>query len=284
MSQHICSGDIWRSRVLVCKYQDHHPGRAHHPWYHGTLKDLARLLTSIGIVLFFGGGPHHQRLGFYYWQDPGAFIPYKAPGDTGKFLAFWTALVRSGFAFILSPELVAITAGESHAPRRNIPKAAGRFIYRLALFYCLGSLVISVIVPSNDKNLLQAVSDETSNAGASPFVLGIQNAGIPVLNHIISLISFQKFKIQKLICDIDAVILTSAASAGNSFLYAASRNLYSLAITNQAPAVFQICNKQGVPWVAVLFSSALACLVYLSVSESSNTVFNWFINITTISG
>ena len=220
-----------------------------------------------GIVIFFGGGPNHLRLGFYYWQVPGAFVPYKAPGDTGKFLAFWTALVRSGFAFITSPELVAITAGESQAPRRNIPKASRRFVYRLMFFYCLGSLVITILVASNDKNLIQAVTDGVSNAGASPFVLGIQNAGIPVLNHIIN-----------------AVIITSATSAANSFVYAASRNLYSLAISHQAPSVFRICNRRGVPWVAVCFSCLFACLVYLSVSQGSNTVFNWFLNLTTISG
>ena len=134
-------------------------------------------------------------------------------------------------------------------------------------FYCFGSLVITVIVASNDPNLLQAVSNGVSNAGASPFVLGIQNAGIPVLNHIIN-----------------AVIVTSATSAANSYVYAASRNLYSLAISHQAPSVFRICNRQGVPWVAVMFTSLLSCLVYLSVSEGSNTVFNWFLNLTTISG
>lgn len=134
-------------------------------------------------------------------------------------------------------------------------------------FYVLGSLVISVIVASNDPNLLQAVSSGVSNAGASPFVLGIQNAGIPVLNHIIN-----------------AVIVTSATSAANSFVYAASRNLYSLAISHQAPAIFRTCNKQGVPWIAVLFSCLLSCLVYMSVSEGSSTVFEWFLNLTTISG
>lgn len=183
------------------------------------------------------------------------------------FLAFWTALVRSGFAFILSPELVTIAAGESEAPRRNIPKAGKRFVYRLIVFYVLGSLVISVIVSANDPELLQAVSKGATNAGASPFVLGIQRAGIPALNHIIN-----------------AVILTSAASAGNSFLFAGSRSLYSLAITGQAPKIFRTCNKQGVPYVAVLFSAALACLVYLSVSSGSATVFTWFLNLTTISG
>jgi amino acid transporter len=43
-------------------------------------------------------------------------------------LAYWTAFVRAGFAFITSPELIALAAGETIAPRRNIPKAAGRFI------------------------------------------------------------------------------------------------------------------------------------------------------------
>lgn len=75
--------------------------------------------------------------------------------------------MKSGFAFITSPELVAITAGEAEAPRRNIPKAARRFVYRLIVFYVLGSLSISVIVAYNDENLVKAVSDKKSNAGAS---------------------------------------------------------------------------------------------------------------------
>ncbi|KAI9879874.1 MAG: hypothetical protein M1830_006726 [Pleopsidium flavum] len=236
-------------------------------WF-ASIKIIAIIgLIILGVVLFFGGGPNHDRLGFRYWQHPGAFIPYATSGNTGKFLAFWTALVRSGFAFILSPELVCICAGESEAPRRNIPKAASRFIYRLSVFYILGSLVISIMVASDDPLLLQAVSTGKTNAGASPFVLGIQRAGIKGLNHVIN-----------------AVILTSAWSAGNSFLFAGSRSLYSLAITGQAPKIFRTCNKQGVPYVAVLFSAALACLVYLSVSAGSAAVFTWFLNLTTISG
>lgn len=135
------------------------------------------------------------------------------------------------------------------------------------VFYCLGSLVISFIVSSNDPKLLQAVTSGISNAGASPFVLGIQRAGIPVLNHVVN-----------------AVILTSAASAANSFLYAGSRSLYSLAMTSQAPKIFRTCNKQGVPYIAVLSTALLSCLVYLSVSSGSATAFAWFLNITTISG
>lgn len=41
-------------------------------------------LIILGIVLFFGGGPNRDRLGFRYWQKPGAFIPFAMSGTTGK--------------------------------------------------------------------------------------------------------------------------------------------------------------------------------------------------------
>lgn len=220
-------------------------------------------LIILGIVIFFGGGPNQDHIrGFHYWKTPGAFIEFNAKGSTGHFLAYWSAFISAGFAFITSPELIAISAGEAVAPRRNIPKAARRFIWRLAVFYGVSSLIIGILVPSDDPQLLGA-----SDASASPFVIGIQNVGIPVLNHIIN-----------------AAVLTSAWSAGNSFLYSGSRVLYSMALNNQAPKWFRITNKYGVPWVAVLFTWAFGLLAFLNVSNSGATVFNWFVNISTISG
>jgi yeast amino acid transporter len=78
--------------------------------------------------------------------------------------------------------------------------------------------------------------------------------------------------------------LTSAWSAGNSFLYSGSRVLYSMSLNNQAPSFFGITNKRGVPYIAVLFTWAFALLAYLNVSNTGATVFNWFVNISTISG
>lgn len=219
-------------------------------------------LIILGIVLFFGGGPNHDRLGFRYWQNPGAFKEYQASGATGRFLAYWHAFIRAGFAFITSPELIAIAAGETVDPRRNIPKAAKRFVWRLAIFYGFSSLLIGILVPSNDPQLLGA-----SNASASPFVIGIQRAGIPGLNHAIN-----------------GAILTSAWSAGNSFLYSGSRVLYSMSLSGQAPKFFSITNKRGVPYVAVLFTWAFGLFAYLNVSNTGATVFNWFVSISTISG
>lgn len=239
--QYICGIVVWRSRILV-----------------RLLEDL------LGIVLFFGGGPNHDRLGFRYWNEPGAFNPYL---DTGRFLAFWTPFIKSGVSFVCSPELITAAAGEVVSPQRNIPKATKRFIYRLLAFYILGSLVVGVIVSYDDPKLMSAVKSCTSDAGASPFVIGIQNAGIKGLGHVVN-----------------AATLTSAWSAGNSWVYAGSKTLYSLACDGHAPAIFSTCDKQGDPYLAVLLTWAAGLLAFLNLSSSGANVFYWFTNIATIGG
>lgn len=225
-------------------------------------------LIILGCVIFFGGGPNQTGVrAFAYWNDPGAFVPYSAAGGTGRFLGYWHALVTAGFAFVTSPELIAIAAGETVSPRRNIPKAARRFVWRLAIFYGASSLIIGIMVRSDDPSLLGAAKQGKSDASASPFVIGIQNVGIPVLHHIIN-----------------AAVLTSAWSAGNSFLYSGSRVLYSMSLSGQAPKWFSITNRRGVPYVAVLFTWSFGLLAFLNVSNSGATVFTWFVNVSTISG
>jgi amino acid transporter len=221
-------------------------------------------LIILGFVIMLGGSPNDQgRLGFRYWNNPGAFTPYLVDGNTGRFLAYWTAFVRAGFAFITSPELIALAAGETIAPRRNIPKAARRFVWRLAIFYGFGSFIIGVIVPSDDPRLLSP----NSNATASPFVIGIARAGIKGLNHVIN-----------------AAILTSAWSAGNAFLFSGSRVLYGMALNGDAPKIFGKTNRNGVPWVAVLATWSIGLLAFLNQSSTGAQVFTWFSNISTISG
>lgn len=118
-------------------------------------------------------------------------------------------------------------------------------------------------MPFNNERLLSP----ESNASASPFVIAIQNAGIGGLNHVIN-----------------AAILTSAWSAGNAFLYSGSRILYGLALSGQAPRFFGRTTKRGIPWAAVLVTWLPGCLAYLTVSDTSAVVFDWFVNISTISG
>ncbi|EGV65165.1 hypothetical protein CANTEDRAFT_113642 [Yamadazyma tenuis ATCC 10573] len=219
-------------------------------------------LIVTGIVIFFGGAPTHDRLGFRYWNEPGSFAQHLASGNTAKFLDVWTSIIKSAFAFIQGPELVALAAGEAKKPRQNIPFAARTFVYRVIFFYVLGALVIGVIVPYTNPNLLSG----SGNGASSPFVIGIKNAGIKVLDHIVN-----------------AVILTSAWSSGNSYLYASTRSLLGLAREGYAPKFLDKTNKYGVP-ITIIPCAAFSLLAYLNVSNSSAEAFNWFSNICTISG
>ena len=220
-------------------------------------------LLLLSFILFWGGGPSHQRLGFHYWKDPGAINTWLEPGSRGRFIAFLETLVLSAFPFTFAPELLVVTGGEMQSPRRNLPVAAKRYFYRLITFYIGSVLAIGVICPFNDARL----TNGGAGAKSSAFVVGIANAGISGLGSVVN-----------------AVIITSAWSSGNSFLYMSSRSLYSLAVAGNAPAIFKKCSKRGVPYNAVAASALFSVLAYLNVGSSGSTVFSWFVNLTNTSG
>jgi amino acid transporter len=149
-----------------------------------------------------------------------------ATGPEGRFLAFFSVLVYACFTYA-GVEMLAAAGGETENPRVNIPIAFRRVIYRILGFYVLGTLFIGCIVASNDPNLLTALATDACGAAQSPWVIGLQNAGITVLPSIIN-----------------AVILTSAVSSANAMLYTGSRYLYSLAKAGQAPRVLLNCTKK----------------------------------------
>jgi len=172
-------------------------------------------------------------------------------------------VVLSAFPFTFAPELLVVTGGEMKSPRRNLPKAAKRYFYRLVFFYIGSVLAIGVICPFNDARL----TDGGVGAKSSAFVVGIADAGISGLGSVIN-----------------AIIITSAWSSGNSFLYMSSRSLYSLAIAGNAPKIFTKCTKQGVPYMAVIAAALFSPLAYLNCASSGSVVFGWFVNLTNTSG
>lgn len=235
-------------------------------WFAGLKVILLVGLLFLAVILFFGGGPdQHGVLGFGYWKHPGAantYVVHSNP-DAGRFVALLKCTVLSAFAFLFAPELIVVTAGEMQSPRQNIPKAARRYFYRLVFFYIFAAIAIGVMCPSDDSRL----TNGGAGAGSSPFVVGIKNAGIPVLDSIVN-----------------AVILTSAWSAGNSYLYMSTRSLYSLAVAGNAPSIFKACNRYGLPYMALIASAFFTPLSYMAVSKGASEVFNWFVNITNTSG
>ncbi|KAJ1300846.1 hypothetical protein OPQ81_002486 [Rhizoctonia solani] len=71
-------------------------------------------LILVGLVIDLGGGPDHDRRGFRYWKNPGAFNTYlvNEPVALGRFLGLIGVLIQAGFSF-QGVELVAIAASET---------------------------------------------------------------------------------------------------------------------------------------------------------------------------
>ncbi|KAL7933273.1 amino acid permease/ SLC12A domain-containing protein [Trichoderma chlorosporum] len=229
-----------------------------------------KVIVIVGIIIFAlviacGGGPTGDAPGFRYWHNPGAFAEYYEKGSLGKFIGFWSVMVNATFAY-LGTELVGVTAGEAQNPRRNIPKAVKLTFFRILFFYCLSVFLVGMIVPYNSPELSFA-NKQSTNAGASPFVVAATLAGVKVLPHIIN-----------------ACILVFVFSASNSDLYIASRTLYGLASDNAAPAIFKRTNRRGVPYPALFLCATIACLAFMNVSTASTVVFGYFVNLVTIFG
>ncbi|CAN8103657.1 unnamed protein product [Discula destructiva] len=228
-----------------------------------TLKIMLIIgLNIMAIVIVSGGGPDHTVLGFKYWRDPGPFTQYLGfSGALGQFLGFWTTFNNAVYAYS-GIENISVAAAETQSPRRNIPIAAKRIFWRVAIFYVLSIFFVGMLVPSDDEDLLSGGGTAT----ASPFVLAATRAGIQVVPHIINF-----------------VVLTSAWSSGNSSLLNASRVLFGMAKENHAPKIFLRTNRMGVPYVAVGFVSLWCCLAFMSLSASAAVAFEWMQDLVSVS-
>ena len=155
------------------------------------------------------------------------------------------------FSFV-GVELIGVTAAETANPKKNIPSAINKIPFRILLFY-VGAIVVILCV--NPWTQLDAAS--------SPFVEVFALIGIPIAAGIINF-----------------VVLTSAASAGNSGLFSTSRMLYTLSNNNEAPASLKKLNKHAVPSNALVTSTivvSIGALLSKVIPEQAFTI------VTTIS-
>lgn len=77
-----------------------------------------------------------------------------------------------------------------------------RTIYwRFGVFFIFGALCVGILVPYNDANLLDRLSNSGGTAAASPYVLAMQNMGIRGLPSLVN-----------------ALLVTSIFSAGNTYV------------------------------------------------------------------
>ncbi|EMC91161.1 hypothetical protein BAUCODRAFT_316905 [Baudoinia panamericana UAMH 10762] len=219
-------------------------------------------LNLMALVLVCGGGPDHHAYGFQYWRNPGPLVQYLGiAGGLGRFLGFWTTFSNASYAY-LGVETISVAAAETKSPRRNIPLAAKRIFWRVLLFYVISIFFVGMLVPSNDPDLLSG-----SGTAHSPFVLAASRAGVKVVPSIIN-----------------AVVLTSAWSAGNSGMLLGSRTLFGLAREGRAPKIFARVSRFGIPYVAVIWFSLFICLGYMTLSNGAATVFGWLQDLVAVAG
>ena len=206
------------------------------------------IFIIVGLLTIFGimGG---EYIGFKNFTIGDA--PVVGTGFNGKLLSVLGVFLIAGFSF-QGTELIGITAGESENPEKNIPKAIKQVFWRIIIFYILAIFIIGLIIPYTSPQLLGA---DVTEIAKSPFTLVFERAHWAFAAALMN-----------------AVILTSILSAGNSGLYASTRMLYAMSKDGLANKKLGKVNKQGVPIFALLVTAAVTLLLFFVQNTSENAV------------
>jgi yeast amino acid transporter len=160
-----------------------------------------------------------------------------------------------------------MAAAEVKRPRVYVKTAFKTVYWRFGLFFILGALCVGIVVPYNDPQL-QGVFLGTAGGGgtaaASPYVIAMSNLGISTLPSVVN-----------------ALLITSIFSAGNTYTFCATRSLYSMALEGHAPKIFRKTTRNGVPLYAFAVVMAFPFLSFLQVSDNSSVVITWLVSLIT---
>lgn len=209
----------------------------------------------LGVLVIVGvlGG---ESPGFTNWtQGEAPFVN----GGMGILAIFMVA----GFSF-QGTELVGVAAGEADQPERAVPRAIRTIFWRILLFYIGTIAVIGFLISYTDPHLLNS---DISDISVSPFTLVFQRAGIAAAAAVMN-----------------TVILTSILSAGNSGLYASTRMLYALAQRGSAPAFLAKTTRRGVPLYALIATTAIGGMCFISSLIGDGAAYTWLINASGLAG
>ncbi|KAI9316205.1 amino acid permease/ SLC12A domain-containing protein, partial [Dichotomocladium elegans] len=222
-------------------------------WF-ALIKILIVIVFVIIAICVTSGGLGGEVIGFKYWKDPGAFV------DGG--LGFVNVLLTAGFSF-QGTEVVGVAAGEAQNPTKTVPRAIRNTFWRIIFFYITTIFLLGMCLPSTNPDLLNS----GDNAATASFTLVFQLAGIEAGAHVIN-----------------TIILTSVLSAANSAVYTCSRTLLGLSHDGNAPKFLGRTNRYGAPYCAVLVSCCVGFACVFASIYSASVAFNWFLNITAVSG
>ncbi|MBC2124612.1 amino acid permease [Listeria innocua] len=211
---------------------------------------IVGVLTIVGIL----GG---EVIGFSNFTAGDA--PFK-----GGFFAILGTFLIAGFSF-QGTEMVGIAAGESATPEKSVPKAIKQVFWRILLFYIFAIFIIGMIIPYTNPNLLSA---EATDVAISPFTLVFEKAGLAFAASVMN-----------------AVILTSVLSAGNSGLYASTRMLWAMARDKKAPKFLGKVNRRGIPMAALIVTTIVGAMTFITtLTENGTVIYTWLLSASGLTG
>ena len=210
-------------------------------WFAGIKVATIVIFLVVGTVFVFGFLPGHHT-NFSNLTSDGGFFP-KGVG------AVFAAIVVVIFSMV-GAEIVTVAAAESRDPELAVQRATRSVVARIGIFFVGSVFLLVVILPWNSVEV-----------GASPYVAALGHMGLRGADQVMN-----------------AVVLTAVLSCLNSGLYTASRMLFVLADRRQAPAQLIKVSQRGVPYIAILCSSAIGFLCVIMAWVAPNTVFLFLLN------
>lgn len=212
---------------------------------------LIKVITIVGfiilcIVLICGGGPKKEFVGAKYWHDPGPLA--------NGFKGVAGVLVIASYS-LGGTEMACLASGETDP--KELPSAIKQVFWRIVFFFLVSLTLVGFLVPYTNQNLMGG-----SSVDNSPFVIAIRLHGINALPSIVN-----------------AVILVSLLSVGNSCIFASSRTLCSMAHQGLIPRVFGYIDRAGRPLTGILTNLLFGLLAFLVKSGSAGDVFTWLMAI-----
>ncbi|MFB6422025.1 MAG: amino acid permease [Candidatus Malihini olakiniferum] len=256
-------GWIWSALFLVLMFLFNYisvKGFGEAEYWFSLIKVITVLVfIVVGLLMIVG---ILQGAGNAGWQNWQIWQLNEASFSEG-FSAMIGVATIVGFSF-QGTELIGVAAGESKNPAKNIPRAIRQVFWRILLFYIFAILIISLIIPYTDPNLLR---NNVKDIAVSPFTLVFQNA-----------------RLLSAAAIMNGMILTAVFSAGNSGIYASTRMLFTLAQEGKAPRVFAKLSKGGVPRNALYATTVVAGLCFLTSIFSNQTVYLWLLNTSGMTG
>ncbi|KAH9897460.1 amino acid permease [Xylariomycetidae sp. FL2044] len=215
-----------------------------------VLKVLALFVFMItGFAMVLGAGPEGYMRHGETWRDGDAFL--------NGFKGFANSVLLAILA-IGDNSFTGFLAGEAKSPRYSVAHATFLIPIRVTSIYLICVVFIGLLVSPSNESLFGG-----SGIAASPFVIALEQAGIPGLPDLLNV-----------------VILFAVASIAAESIFVATRMLRAMSHQRIIPPWVAKVDSRGRPRTAIAITILAAiALTYCNLSTGGIEVFNWLAQI-----